>query len=99
MKLGAQLTLVAAEGVAVQALTFLAGEPARLAGFLNTTELNPEQIRQAAAQPGFLLGVLDYVGSDDRLVAEFAAATGCKPDDIARAYQALGGAPWERAVP
>jgi hypothetical protein len=99
MKLGPRLTLAAAEGVAIQALTFLAGEPERLAGFLNTTGLNPEEIRAASAQPGFLLGVLDYVGCDDRLVAEFAAATGCNPGDVARAYEALGGAPWEREIP
>ncbi len=99
MKPGPALTLEAAEGVAVQALTFLADDPERLSRFLGATGLGPGEIRAASADPGFLLGVLEYVASDDRLIAGFAAATGCNPGDVARAHAALGGEPWERAVP
>ena len=99
MKLGSPLTQEAAEGLAIQALTFLAGEPERLGRFLNETGIGPAEIRTASADPGFLSGVLEYLASDDRLIAAFAADTGLDPGDVARAHQALGGEPWEREVP
>ena len=73
MKLGPPLTKEAAEGLAIQALTFLAGEPERLGRFLAATGIGPTEIRAAAGEPGFLAGVLDYLAADDRLIAAFAA--------------------------
>ena len=99
MKLGSPLTLEAAEGLAIQALTFIAGDSERLGAFLATTGLGPTEIRAAAAEPGFLAGVLGYLTADDRLIAAFAAETGNNPADIGRAQAALGGAPWEREIP
>jgi hypothetical protein len=99
MKLGSSLTQEAAEGVAVQALTFIAGEPERLGRFLAATGIGPAEIRAASAEPGFLAGVLEYLASDDRLIAAFAAETGLDPNDVARAHNALGGEPWEREIP
>jgi len=99
MKLGPPLTQEAAEGLAIQALTFIAGEPERLGAFLAATGIGPAEIRAAAAQAGFLAGVLDYLAADEALIAAFAAETGLDPADVGRAYAALGGAPWEREVP
>ena len=99
MKLGPPLTQEAAEGLAVQALTFIAGEPERLGRFLAATGIGPAEIRAAASEPGFLAGVLEFLAADDRLIAAFAAETGLEPADVARAYAALGGEPWEREVP
>ena len=99
MKLGPPLTKEAAEGLAIQALTFIAGEPERLGRFLAVTGIGPAEIRTAAREPGFLAGVLDYLASDDRLIAGFAAETGLDPAEVGRAYAALGGEPWEREVP
>jgi hypothetical protein len=99
MKLGSSLTLAAAEDVAVQALSFLAGEPERLGRFLAVTGLGPAEIRAASAAPGFLAGVLEYLASDESLIVAFAAETGLDPGDVARAHAALGGEPWEREVP
>lgn len=89
----------AAEGLAIQALTYIAGEPERLGRFLAVTGIGPEEIRAASAQPGFLAGVLAYLASDERLASEFVAETSCAPGDIASAHVALGGEPWEREVP
>jgi hypothetical protein len=75
----------AAESLAVQALTFLAGDPERLARFLALTGIGPTQIRAAAATPGFLAGVLDHVASDEALLMAFAAEAGIEPADIGRA--------------
>ncbi len=99
MKVAPPLTQESAEGLAVQALTYIAGEPERLGRFLAATGIGPAEIRAAAAEPGFLAGVLEYLAADDRLIAAFAAETGLDPADVARAHEALGGEPWEREIP
>jgi hypothetical protein len=81
----------AAESLAVQALTFLAGDPERLARFLALTGIGPDRIRAAAASPGFLAGVLDHVASEEALLMAFAERSGIDPADVARARQALAG--------
>ncbi len=98
MKLGASLTQEVAEALAIQALTFIAGDGERLGRFLATTGISPAQIRAAAQEPGFLTGVLDYLAGDERLLSGFAAETGCDPADIGKALVALGGH-WEREIP
>ena len=80
----------AAESLAVQALSFLAGEPERLARFLALTGIGPDRIRAAAASPGFLTGVLDHLASDDALVTAFAAEAGIKPEEVEQARRTLG---------
>ena len=85
----------AAESLAVQALSFLAGEPERLARFLALTGIGPDRIRAAAATPGFLTGVLDHLASEDALVTAFAAEAGIKPEEVENARRILGGG-WER---
>ena len=98
MKPGPSLTQEAAEGLAIQALTFIAGDGERLGRFLATTGIGPAQIRAAAREPGFLIGVLDYLAGDERLLSAFAAETGVNPSDIGKAIAALGGH-WEREIP
>jgi len=99
MKARGPITPEAAEGLAIQALTFIAGDGERLGRFLAITGIGPAEIRAASGEPGFLAGVLAYLVSDDRLAAAFAAEAGCDPADIAKAHAALGGEPWEREVP
>jgi hypothetical protein len=99
MKARGPMTPEAAEGLAIQALTFIAGDGDRLGRFLATTGIGPSQIRAASGEPGFLGGVLAYLVADDRLAAAFAAEAGCDPADIAKAHAALGGEPWERDLP
>jgi hypothetical protein len=81
----------AAESLAIQALSFLAGEPERLARFLALTGIGPDRIRAAAATPGFLAGVLDHVASEEALAVAFAGEAGIEPGEIARARRALAG--------
>ena len=78
-----------AEIVAVQALSFIAGEPERLGAFLAESGLGPERLRSAAADPPFLAHVLDFVMRDDATVKAFAAASQLHPTNIAAAHQAL----------
>jgi hypothetical protein len=89
----------AAEALAIQALTFIAGDGERLGRFLAATGIGPAQIRPASGEPGFLTGVLDYLVGDESLLAAFAAETGFEPADPAKALAVLGSAHWERDVP
>jgi hypothetical protein len=99
MKTRLSMTLEPAEALAIQALTYIAGDGERLGRFLAVTGIGPAEIRAASREPGFLAGVLEYLASDERLAAAFAAEAGCQPTDIAKAHTALGGEPWERETP
>ena len=87
-----------AEIVAIQALSFIAGEPERLGLFLAETGIGPETLRTAASDPNFLISVLDFVLRDDATVKAFANASQLHPTNIAAARQALGDPHWERDV-
>ena len=88
-----------AEIVAVQALSFIAADPARLGAFLAESGIGPETLRNAAADPHFLGSVLDFVMRDDATVKAFADASQLHPTNIAAARQALSDPDWERDVP
>ncbi len=88
-----------AEIVAIQALTFVAGDPERLGLFLAESGLGPETLRTAAANPQFLASVLDFVMRDDATVKAFADASQLHPTNVAAARQALSDPDWERDVP
>src|SRR6201995_3696211 len=87
-----------AEIVAIQALSFVAGEPERLGLFLSESGMGPETLRSAAKDPQFLVSVLDFVLRDDETVKAFADSAQLHPTNIAAARQALGEN-WERDVP
>lgn len=88
-----------AEIVAVQALSFIAGDPERLGLFLAESGIGPETLRSAASDPRFLASVLDFVMRDDATVKAFASVSQLHPTNIAAAHQALNDPHWERDVP
>ena len=88
-----------AEIVAVQALSFIAGDPERLGLFLAESGIGPETLRHAAADPRFLASVLDFVMRDDATVKAFASVSQLHPTNIAAAHQALNDPHWESDVP
>ena len=88
-----------AEIVAVQALSFIAGDPERLGAFLAETGIGPQSLRASAADPQFLASVLDFVLRDDATVKAFAKASELHPTNIAAAREVLGDPHWERDVP
>ena len=88
-----------AEIVAIQALSFIAGDPERLGPFLAESGLGPETLRTAAANPQFLASVLDFIMRDDASVKAFADASKLHPTNVAAARQVLGDPDWERDVP
>ena len=89
MTKGTQNPRELAEIVAIQALSFVAGDPERLGVFLAETGIGPETLRSAAADPHFLAGVLDFVLRDDATVKAFAAASELDPTTIAAAREVL----------
>ncbi len=64
-----------AEIVAIQALSFVAGESERLGLFLSESGIGPETLRSAAKDPQFLVSVLDFVLRDDETVKAFSASS------------------------
>jgi hypothetical protein len=81
----------AATELAIAALTFIAEEPERLGRFLALSGIGPESLRAAAREPGFLLGVLDYLLGDETLLLTFAEQGAIDPADVAAARDVLAG--------
>ncbi|MBV8848166.1 MAG: DUF3572 domain-containing protein [Methylobacteriaceae bacterium] len=78
-----------AEGLALAALNFLGQDETRIARFLGLSGLDPGGLRKAAAEPGFLPGVLDYLAGDEHLLLEFAEAAQIAPERIGQARHLL----------
>jgi hypothetical protein len=87
-----------AEMLAVRALAFIAEDEDRLGGFLASTGLALQSIRDSAREPDFLAGVLEHMLADENLVIAFADSVGIDPAEVARARHMLGKV-WERDLP
>jgi hypothetical protein len=85
-----------AEAIALEVLQRLAAEPERLGRFLALSGLDPRSIRRAAAEPGFLAGVLEHVAGDEALYVELAGELGISPERLEEARRHLSPDPsWE----
>ena len=78
-----------AQNVALAAFNRLIAEPERLEGFLATTGLQPDTIRQASGEPEFYAAILDYVSADEHLIMAIAAELDMNPAEIAAARARL----------
>jgi hypothetical protein len=78
-----------AESIAISALGFLVTDSDHLEQFLSLSGLTPDGIREAARDPGFLLGVLQHVLSDEKLASGFALQEGLSPEALATAVHVL----------
>jgi len=83
------LQLETAEGIAAQALAFLAAEPARLSRFLALTGLRPDDVRGQIDTPELLSAVLDHLAHDESLLLVFAASAQLEPEAVGQALAAL----------
>ena len=75
--------------IAVAALSFLAEDMEILGRFLGATGLGPETLRAAAAEPGFLIAVLEHLMGDESLLLAFCESERLRPTLIAAARHAL----------
>ncbi len=78
-----------AEALAISALAFVASDPELLPRFLAITGIEATQIRSAAAEPGFLAGVLQFLAAHEPTLMKFAAETGNNPASVSKALQVL----------
>jgi hypothetical protein len=78
-----------AEEIAVAALGFVASDPTLLARFLSITGIEAHAIRQAAREPGFLAGVLQFIAAHEPTLLAFAESTGTEPASVLQALRAL----------
>ena len=85
----------AALELAIAALGFIAGAPSELSRFLALTGIDPGAIRAAAAEPGFLGGVLAYIAGSEPTLLAFAAHARVAPQEIEKARAMLTDADWE----
>jgi hypothetical protein len=81
-----RINRTAAQDVAIAALTFITHDTDLLSRFLALSGIDPDGVRAAAAEPGFLAGVLDYVCGDEALLVAFATHSEIDPAaiDVAR---------------
>jgi hypothetical protein len=85
-----------AETMAIMAFSFLMEDDERRRRFLDLTGTHPDHLREAIVEPQFQGAILDYLGTDERLLTAFAAGADLDPADIERAHTALAGGRWER---
>ena len=77
------------DSIAIQALTFIADNPDQAERFLALSGIGLGDLRRAAADPGFLLGVMDYVVGDEPLLLLVAAEAGVPPEAVVRAHDLM----------
>lgn len=80
-----------AETLALKALAWLVGEEALLGAFLAASGTSPDDLRQRAGEPDFLISVLDFLLMDDATVIRFCDAAGYAYTDPLAARHALPG--------
>lgn len=78
-----------AEALAIGALGFVASDPELLPRFLAITGIEASSIRQAAREPGFLAGVLQFILAHEPTLLRFAEETGTPPAAIGKALRGL----------
>jgi hypothetical protein len=76
--------------VAVAALGWIASDPDMLSRFLALTGIEAGQIRQAAAEQGFLAGVLDFLLAHEPSLMAFCADSGIEAGAVQKARAVLG---------
>lgn len=80
-----------AEETAGAILGWLANEPDMLGRFLALSGVQPNQLRNAVNDPGFLAGMIDFLMGHEPTLLAFCEATGTKPEIVAAAWQHYSG--------
>ena len=80
-----------AEILALQGLSWLAGEPEDLQRFLRLSGLEPDSLRQAAGTPELNIAVLDFLLGHEEPLLRFCQSADVKAKDLHLARHVLGG--------
>ncbi|MBX3596436.1 MAG: DUF3572 domain-containing protein [Rhizobiaceae bacterium] len=88
------------EELAIAALSHIAQDQKLLDRFLAITGIEATHIRQAAAQPGFLAGVLQFIAAHEPTLLSFCEAESVPPQEILKAMRALplGADHWDQST-
>jgi hypothetical protein len=78
------------ETLGIAAIGWLADRPDDLRHFLDATGIDPASIRNFATDPGFTMGVLDFLMDHERLLVAFANSQGMSAEQVAAARRGLG---------
>ena len=78
-----------AADLATDALGYLSGDMEHLGRFLALAGIGPAELRGAAAEDGFLLGVLEFYMGHEPLLLAFCESRGLRPTTFAIARHAL----------
>lgn len=84
------MAIETAAELSVKALTFIAADRVLFERLLAVTGLDVASIRQAAATPGFLPGVLDFILAHEPTLIAFAQHAAVDPASVVSARDALG---------
>lgn len=80
-----------AQSLAVDILNWLANEPDLLNRFARLSGLEISDLRSAASEPGFLVGVISFLIDHEPTLLAYCHAHGTAPEEVIKAYRALGG--------
>lgn len=79
------------QDIAICALQWIAGDPQMLARFAAVTGIAPAAMRNAASEPGFLPGVLDFLLAHEPTLMRCCSQTDIDPAAVSAARNALAG--------
>lgn len=80
-----------ADEIAIRALSFIAGDAAILARFLDLTGWSPETIADPGSRDAILVAALDHLMREEDLLLTFAASIDAQPGDVSAAHRFLSG--------
>ena len=84
--------------LALRALGFLVGDEKALRTFMTQTGLTGDEMRAAAAEPGFQAGVLDFLLKHEDLLLSLCEHEEIDPKEMERAHRQLSGHEPERSI-
>ena len=85
--------------LAVDVLTWIARDDQQMTRFLALSGLSADNLREAAAEPGFLAGVVGFLMGHEPTLMAYCEDRGIAPEAVARAWQGLGGdTPYESST-
>lgn len=84
-----RLSVESAETLAADALSYLAQDLEHLGRFLALAGIGPGELRAVAADPGFLVGLLEFYLEHEPLLLAFSENKGYRPTMVAAAHHIL----------
>lgn len=80
-----------AEELGVSVLVWLSGQPDLMSRFLAISGIEAGQIREAAAAPGFMDGVLAFIMNHEPTLMRFCEENGTEAAHVQACYRQLAG--------